>query len=316
VQPSSDVVVLHLVRVKGLELEIVGRDGEAPRTHPDLVLQGSGFEGSALMSPGALLVPWEEQLAAIPGAGCDVPEPELGVRFLLRGPSSVSSIGPIGCHLSVIGYARASRVLWADPVVGSIPKTRVELELTAQGWGSLEARFEGWADPIRDEVAADALVGSVHLSYADGSTVQLPVRGAVANCIWSGIPTGRTEAHFRSATAYRWPRDGSTVPLDIAELPSTLRVDLSESGAVRIGLAAGQPDPLAYGGRTLALRRSSNRGVYPMRAPALPAFLPVVEPGEWSFFEMSRPDRAAAFAPREGIRVEAGAITELVLAAD
>lgn len=113
----------------------------------------------------------------------------------------------------------------------------------------------------------------------------------------------------------RWPRDGSSVTLDIGERPSTMNVDLAESGALRVSLDPERDAP--SGDHRLALRWSSRFGVVPLSTRELPAFLPFVEPGEWSLFAMRRADGGAPeFAPREGIRVEAGAITELVLAAD
>jgi hypothetical protein len=315
VQPSAAVVVLRLVRIKGLEIEIVGRDGEALRTHPDLVLPGASFGGAALMDPGALLDTWEEQLAAVPGAGCDAPEPKLGVRFLLRGPTELSALGPIACDLRVAGYGPVSRLLWAEPVLGSIPKTRVELETTATGWGSLELRLNGWGAAIRDEIAPDAHIGAVYLRYADGKTLQIPVRGADASRTWQGIPQGRTEASFRSTAMYQWPRDGSTLALEIAEHLSTLDVDLSDSGALRVGAPPAQGESIPHD-RSFALRWSSRFGVVPLTSRNLPTLLPVVEPGEWSLFEMRGPGAPPSLAPREGIRVVAGAITELSLDVD
>lgn len=267
------------------------------------------------MAPGALLDTWEEQLAAVPGAGCDVPEPKLGVRFLLRGPPELSALGPIACDLRVVGYGPVSRLLWADPVVDSVPRARIELEPTASGWGSLELHITGWSASIRDEVDPDMWVGSVHLRYAEGGSLALPVRGAAASRIWDGIPTGRMEASFVSSAMFRWPRDGSSVALQIAEQPSSMGVDLAESGALRVSLDPEQAAPA--GDHSLALRWASRFGVVPLNTRNLPAFLPIVEPGEWSLFAMRRADGGAPeFAPREGILVEAGAITELVLAAD
>lgn len=312
VRPSGDVVVLRLVRVKGLEIQIVERGGERLRTHPDLVLAGSSFGGSALMEPGALLETWEERLAAVPGAGCEAAEPAFGVRFLLRGPPESSALGPIACDLRVAGYGPVSRLLWAEPVMGSIPTTRVELETTATGWGSLELRLHGWGAAIRGEIAPDAHLGALHLRYADGKTLQIPVRGAAASRTWHGIPQGRTQASFRSTAMYQWPRNGSTMDLEIAEHPSTLDVDLSESGALRVGAPPARGDSFPHE-RSFALRWSSRFGVVPLMSRNLPTLLPVVEPGEWSLFEMRGPGAPPSLAPREGIRVVAGAITELSL---
>lgn len=154
----------------------------------------------------------------------------------------------------------------------------------------------------------------MHLRYAD-RTLALPVRGAVASLTWDGVPRGRAEASFRSEAFFRWPRDGSSVPLDIAERPATLSVDLAGAGALRIGPAPDLHDQ-AEDRRSFALRWSSRFGVVPLMSRNLPAFLPAVEPGEWSLFEMGGPGAPPTLAPREGIRVEAAAITELVLDAD
>ena len=317
VSPAEAPVLLRLSRARAVRIELIEPEGGVPRTEPSLMWQGASFSGEGLLAAGALVDTWEEQLAEVPGAGCDAARSGNSIHFVLRPTSGQTDQGPIACEFRVPGYRPASRILWAGPVLDEVLCERVVLEPVAEGWGTLELELEGLSDAIRRRTTQSTPVLDLILAYGDGTRVQYVVRGADRRRTVDGIPWGSAVARLSSSAGFRWPRDGSGLPIRISSEPARLVADLSESGAIEVTLGErfGDQRLESFG---FVLARAEGFGALPLAADRLPIFLPVVEPGPWNVTQMrsDEPEAQPTMAPRTGLEVRAGAITFLRLDPD
>lgn len=320
VTPGDGPLLLELARVKGLRIELVDSHGAPPQALPLLVKRGLILSGSALTLRGAELVPWEQELAGVPGTGCAARSSPFQRLLVLRGPAEFLSLGPITSYIEIPGYAVESPTFWAHVVNDQLATQRIVLRQLASGWGTLELELVGLGDSIRPHLSDDADLGELMIAYDDGVDFSLPVRGGAELRRFDGLPQGNLRWSYRSPHAFAWPRDRGTLALRIGSEPCRSIVDLSQSGALHVRFdASTTPEPLPFVSTTLA--NPNGKDLLSLEAARLPWTALVVEPGEYRQAHVAGrdPERDIYFmAPvREGPStiVEPGRVATLSISA-
>lgn len=278
-----------------------------------------GVGGADTLSDGALgITSVSEIWASTNLAGGFLRDPALPFRpspnewlFLYACSSDAERLGPISVSMTLPGYARGRDRVWATPVEDEISEHVIELERTAEAFGSLTIEFEGWKG-LSSSTTFESPRVMLQVQHSDSekeiSTI-LDLEESVDAI--GAIPTGEVVFSI-SKSQNRWPIFEDDAPrYQLEEGENRIPIDISEWGGIEMEFTDAH-GPILGGPATFVLDLTSGPAAdESLRFRGAPYRYFGLDPGTYTLTAQPNEMIGRESMTIEGIEVQAGEMTRV-----